>query len=589
MASPTGSSGPFSPLFDRLLDPSRCSAVTSTQELLDLCHERDLGVCTELLQHLGSQPFAISTDLSSLAHFLATCSCLTSTLLVRASTYTRRLSEHVPPADLIPLMEQKISLLTSSTRFADTFGFHHAGSTYEQSALLTAAIDRIQTVPAVDTENPAWPTPDTNLSSLIPASYLYAPFSVSLSFGFATFPPAGIIAAFGLLNIVAAGRPQQRLTLHSATTSNASSLGENMQALYMTLWQGNIPQSCNSAYCLQMLALHAAIAAILQCYALYEIANDREVTLPVLTTGPDIPSTKEYILEALNNRSTLTPIVLGKASTTPGATSSKGTAAEGKKYILSQFKIPRSAYRMPSKDATQDQWELWFKKVADLPNQFDIPISNIIFLFTGHLDNTHRPTYGWHDEATKLQGQNIPITLEHFFAHIRHQLFPAPSTRHQACQELHQIPEAIKSGKFSDCLAFSTYVKTLWSKLFPTEPTSERSPIQQYQACIVLHRIMSGIFDLPFSLRKTNVFVHAWCKVRYDNLDIHSQYLDQSLHALTYESDAMCAQFLDTLHGRILWILYTVPRVVPREASSSPNVAQHAACILLASSSPTVS
>jgi hypothetical protein len=206
---------------------------------------------------------------------------------------------------------------------------------------------------------------------------------------------------------------------------------------------------------------------------------------------------------------------------------------------------------MPTKNDDQDKWETWFKKVAELPNQFELPVEAILFMFTGHLDNNHRPTYSWQDEMKKLKESRTAVTLEHFFSHVRQQLFPAPTSRHQASEELFKVPEAIKSGKFQDCLAFTTYLKTLWLKLFPHEGSNERQPIQQYEACIKLHSIMSGMFELPFSIRKSNVFVHAWCKVRYDNLEIHEKYLEHTDHALLHESENLCAEYLKFLHEKL--------------------------------------
>jgi hypothetical protein len=66
---------------------------------------------------------------------------------------------------------------------------------------------------------------------------------------------------------------------------------------------------------------------------------------------------------------------------------------------------------MPTKHDDQDKGETWFKKIADLPNQFELPVEAILFMFTGHLDNTHRPTYGWQDEMKKLQESRTAVTL----------------------------------------------------------------------------------------------------------------------------------------------------------------------------------
>jgi hypothetical protein len=257
---------------------------------------------------------------------------------------------------------------------------------------------------------------------------------------------------------------------------------------------------------MQAHALIAVLSVVLQSFALREIAQEESVTLPAFTTDAatdsTIEETSKLILQGLENRSATKPVILGQV-TRAGTSSSKGTATASKKYIHNQFKLRHSAYHMPTKHDDQDKWETRFKKIAELP------VEAILFMFTGHLDNTHRPTYGWQEELKKLQESRTAVTLEPFFSHVRQQLFPAPTSRHQAYEELLKVHEAIKSGKFQDCLAFSTYLKTLWLLLFPQEGSNERQPIQQYEACIKLHSIMSRMFDLPFSIRESNFFVHA--------------------------------------------------------------------------------
>jgi hypothetical protein len=228
--------------------------------------------------------------------------------------------------------------------------------------------------------------------------------------------------------------------------------------------------------------------------------------------------------------------------------SCKGTASEGKAYILKQFKIPKSAYRMPTETSSETEWEQWFDKVSDIPNQFDIDPATVIFTFTGHLAATHRPTYGWREAALALQHAGTAITLSAFFAHIRKQLFVSRGTRKAAYEELLQVHSEITN--FPDCFAFSTYLKTLWPKLFPAE-SEERAPIQQYEACLLLHRIMSGIFELNRQIRKSNAFVHAWCKVQYNDIEIHQKYLTESAHQIAGESEKLCAKYLEFIHTQL--------------------------------------
>lgn len=53
------------------------------------------------------------------------------------------------------------------------------------------------------------------------------------------------------------------------------------------------------------------------------------------------------------------------------------------------------------------------------------------------------------------------------------------------------------------------------------------------------------------SMRKNNLFLQACCAVRYDNIGIHEQYLDHSLHKLVHESQTECVLFLEFLHSQL--------------------------------------
>jgi hypothetical protein len=134
----------------------------------------------------------------------------------------------------------------------------------------------------------------------------------------------------------------------------------------------------------------------------------------------------------------------------------KGTASEGKAYIIKQFKMPDSAYRMPTEACSETKWEQWFDKVSDTPSQFDIDPATVIFTFTGHLPATHRPTYGWREATLALQNAGTTITLPDFFAHIRKHMFVSRNTRKAAYEELLQVHAEMTN--FPDCFAFSTYL-----------------------------------------------------------------------------------------------------------------------------------
>ena len=189
-----------------------------------------------------------------------------------------------------------------------------------------------------------------------------------------------------------------------------------MNDVFANLWTTEFTAESNSSACMRTQAIYALISSTLQCFALREIAREAGIQTGSYSDSYDasrINHAKQDLLAAFESRPSMSRVILGMSTGTI-TSSAKGTASEGQKYILRQLKIPSSAYRMPSKDASQDKWETWFSKETELPNQFDISVSSIMFMFTGHLDNTHRPTYGCQDEVQKLTASGTHVTLERY-------------------------------------------------------------------------------------------------------------------------------------------------------------------------------
>jgi DNA anti-recombination protein RmuC len=62
---------------------------------------------------------------------------------------------------------------------------------------------------------------------------------------------------------------------------------------------------------------------------------------------------------------------------------------------------------------------------------------------------------------------------------------------------------------------------------------------------------MSSIFELNRRVRKSNAFVLAWCKVQYDEIEIHQKYLNESANQIASEFVKLCANYLEFIHTHL--------------------------------------
>jgi hypothetical protein len=584
----------FRNLTCKLQDYKVCPMVPGVDAVLEFVHQDDLPLAQAIFAHVDRSFASASTDPSSLSRFVSVIMCAAahftsrSTVLVQlmlirmgelAKAADPSVTKEAVAAQLMAKLGEKVQLLTTGTPMIQAFDYAHSAPVYSSSELLVQVSESAHPDPAsLAQTGKSWPEIDPDISAIIPIQHLHALFNPSFAFGLAALPPAGIVAWFSLLFTVCASTPRLRTQLSTTLSMKAKNLGEGA---YSSILKGLLltPFAESSRECatLQIQSVYSALAGILLSAACQYVATEEGIDVPdnnnnVDTAGisAEISTLQRSLLKALSDRSAMAEIVYGQPETGK-STSSRGSAAEGKKYIMKQYNIPKSAYRMPLETDSEERWEQWFMKVADIPQQFDIDATSVIFCFTGHLQSTHRPTYGWREAATAMHASGNTVTLEHFFSHVRKQLFVSRKTRQAAYDELRHVSQSIT--EFPDCIAFSTYLKTLWPKLFPAV-SDERAPIQKYEACLLVHSIMSGMFELNKNLRKSNAFVHAWCKVQYNDIEIHQKYLTDSAHSIADESDKLCASYLDFLHLQLRNAqesFNAVQRVAPVSNSHSVN------------------
>jgi hypothetical protein len=81
-----------------------------------------------------------------------------------------------------------------------------------------------------------------------------------------------------------------------------------------------------------------------------------------------------------------------------------------------------SAFHVPSCSDSQQTWQDWFDKLAEVPVHYEVS-AETIQMVTGHLPSTDRIMYDWSDTETNLRRDKIYITPDHFLEHVRKQLF----------------------------------------------------------------------------------------------------------------------------------------------------------------------
>ena len=257
----------------------------------------------------------------------------------------------------------------------------------------------------------------------------------------------------------------------------------------------------------------------------------------------------------------------------PGAPTCRGKAEDGIKYLVAQAVKPDSAYYMPDPSDTQQVWEDWFVKLAELPVHYIMSSEQIIHAASGHLKPSARAVYGWHERVHELRAQGKAVTLEAFFTHIRKQLFVSRDTRQQAYEEMCNIPNTLHD--IVDCAALVTRLQQLWQRRYP-DNSSEREPSPRYEVCLDVHRMMLNFKDSSYKQRNGNVLLLAWHEYSFPAAALFSEHLLASLHTTVADSKTASDAYMSTLYTHLqnaqeMYVRVHKPTVAA--ASNARNVA----------------
>jgi hypothetical protein len=150
-------------------------------------------------------------------------------------------------------------------------------------------------------------------------------------------------------------------------------------------------------------ALMVAVSSCCLATAVSLVVVDNPYTGP-LPTAAIVADVAAYLNSSMTER--LFPYTLGS----PGMQLSKGKSADGVKYLVQQLSVSGSAYKMPSPESPQQDWEDWFAKLTDMTVHYEISAETIIHAVSGHLLTTDRVMFGWTDTVATLRASCQAVT-----------------------------------------------------------------------------------------------------------------------------------------------------------------------------------
>jgi hypothetical protein len=128
-------------------------------------------------------------------------------------------------------------------------------------------------------------------------------------------------------------------------------------------------------------ALLVAVCSCCVATAVSLVLADHPYTGPI-PAAANVADVATYLESSMMER--LFPYTLGS----PGMQLSKGKSADGVKYLVQQLSVSGSAYKMPSLESPEQDWEDWFAKLTDMTVHYEISAETIIHAVSGHLPTT---------------------------------------------------------------------------------------------------------------------------------------------------------------------------------------------------------
>jgi hypothetical protein len=167
---------------------------------------------------------------------------------------------------------------------------------------------------------------------------------------------------------------------------------------------------------------------------------------------------------------------------------------------------------------------------------------------TGHIKHNDRIMYGWPDIVDQLRRQGHPVTLEAFFAHVRHTLFHSRETRKVAYDELLALPDELSA--IADCAALAIRLKLIWKRMYPAA-SAELKPVPPLRACLLIHKMLITASRCTWKQRQASLLLAAWADFEFPYTRVYKQHLLKELHVDVNQSMTQCKSYLNDVYSML--------------------------------------
>ncbi len=254
------------------------------------------------------------------------------------------------------------------------------------------------------------------------------------------------------------------------------------------------------------------------------------------------------------------------------------SSSDGHRFLAGQMMNTSSAYHMPAIGAPQLDWEQWFRTIKELPELYEMTDTVVIHQVTAHLRRDHAVMAGWDTVKRTRKSKGEPVSLETFFAHIRHCLFARTRTRAEAYADLVALCNDLHSA--GDCRSLAQKLNTIFSNLFPEQVSDafELEPVNWFHAVMRVYGALLDLRDLPIQ-RRSSTLSKAWGASPFDIGDLYRRFLGPAQQAPSGDAcRALAEGFLAAVYQRLeeAHEVYEARRM----AGAPPVSAQYAAHVV---------
>ena len=434
-----------------------------------------------------------------------------------------------------------------------------------RQAIFDAAFSLLPPSSAMEVDGQPWPyfaaqEPGEPSPAMLPAA-LYPLAHKKLGFAWRTLPPLGRMMAIRSLITLNGGNAAPLQYMQLAHAAAAPEFQRDLQdAVKAAALRGTPDGGESNAERQFRRVAYLAGLSVIQLVALHQVTD----TAPAFHPGLDLSfrdsvlaylKAADFLLAAealvrtlwddtmhmVESGWSLQPMKgsLGRPSVAAQGPSGADSTL-GMRFLSDQLKIQGSRYRMPALKSPQKVWEDWFARVRQLPVLYPgLTAAHILPVLLSIVGPEDERIFGWAETSIALEAAHQTVSLPQFLAHVRKQVLPAGSSRHQAAQELEALEGDLSS--VTDCLALSTRLRQLFAQIFPPH-SEEVEPITRVVAAKIVHRLMGylGRASIKFSVAK------AWREYdSYQHSAMFTKFLDETLHTSQLASVKLTSEYLD--------------------------------------------